>query len=166
MKSPLWLLFVALQFFHLLFDLLHDWLPLAIGMRSPLFKKSTTLRQKILSLLIPSAPVAFGLAFALLHTATSHSAASLPPFMDFYFSVNWRPGGFRMPSAPARSASRAIVHFLVPLIPSCRRATESRPTRFASRSTRQLWPRSSSSGRFSASQSCGQIVAALRFSGA
>src|SRR5260221_11890090 len=41
-------------------------------MRSPLFKNATTLRQKILSLLIPSAPVAFGLAFALLHTATPH----------------------------------------------------------------------------------------------
>src|SRR5437879_2736221 len=113
MKTPLWLLFVALQFFHLFFLLFHDWLPLGHWNDVAAFQKSTTLPEKILSLLIPSAPVAFGLAFTLLHTATPHRVSFrliLPPFMDFYFSVSWRPGGFRTPSAPARSASHAIVH--------------------------------------------------------
>ena len=72
MKSPLWLLFVALQIFPLLFVLLHDWLPLGHWNDVAAFHKSTTLPEKILSLLIPSAPVAFGLTFTLLHTATPH----------------------------------------------------------------------------------------------
>lgn len=66
MPSRLWLLLVALQIFHLLFLLLHDWVPLDRLNDVSAFQKSTTTPQKALSLLVPSIPVVVGLAFTFL----------------------------------------------------------------------------------------------------
>jgi hypothetical protein len=66
MPSPLWSLLIALQTFHLLFLLLHDWVPLGRLNDVSAFQKSTTAPQKALSLLVPSIPVVIGLGFTFL----------------------------------------------------------------------------------------------------
>jgi hypothetical protein len=68
MLAPLslWSLLIALQIFHLLFLLLHDWLPLGNLNNVSAFQKSTTVAQKVASLLVPSIPVIFGLGFTVL----------------------------------------------------------------------------------------------------
>ena len=73
MSSPLWVLLIALQVFHLLFLLLHDWVSLGNLNDVAAFQQSFTLPQKILSLLVPSIPVVFGLAFTLLRAAHPHT---------------------------------------------------------------------------------------------
>ena len=62
----LWSLLIALQVFHLLFLLLHDWVPLGNLNNVAAFQKSTTMPQKVASLLVPSIPVILGLGFTLL----------------------------------------------------------------------------------------------------
>ena len=66
MSGPLWFVLIALQVFHLLFLLLHDWVPLGNLNNVSAFQKSTTAPQKVLSLLVPSIPVTIGLGFTLL----------------------------------------------------------------------------------------------------
>lgn len=66
MVGPLWFVLIALQVFHLLFLLLHDWVPLGNLNNVAAFQKSTTAPQKVLSLLVPSIPVIIGLGFTLL----------------------------------------------------------------------------------------------------
>lgn len=81
MRAPLWFLFVALQIFHLLFLLLHDWVRLGNLNDVSAFQKSTTAPQKVLSLLVPSIPVAVGLALTLLPTAH-------PPSISFRITLS------------------------------------------------------------------------------
>ena len=66
MSGPLWFVLIALQVFHLLFLLLHDWVPLGNLNNVSAFQKSTTAPEKVLSLLVPSIPVIIGLGFTLL----------------------------------------------------------------------------------------------------
>ena len=66
MSRSLWFVLIALQAFHLLFLLLHDWVPLGNLNNVSAFQKSTTAPQKVLSLLVPSVPVIIGLGFTLL----------------------------------------------------------------------------------------------------
>jgi hypothetical protein len=61
----LWSLLIALQIFHLLFLLLHDWVPLGNLNNVSAFQKSTT-AQKLASLLVPSIPVIIALGFTFL----------------------------------------------------------------------------------------------------
>jgi hypothetical protein len=80
MPAALWSLLVALQIFHLLFLCLHDWVQLGNLNNVTAFKKSTTVLQKILSLLVPSIPVVIGLGFTLL-------SGTHPPGLSFRITL-------------------------------------------------------------------------------
>jgi hypothetical protein len=81
---PLWSVFVALQIFHLLFLLLHDWVPLGNLNNVSAFQKSTTMPQKVASLLVPSIPVIIGLGFTLLANARGPSLSFRITFSAVY----------------------------------------------------------------------------------
>jgi hypothetical protein len=88
MPSRLWSLLVALQIFHLLFLLLHDWVPLGHLNDVSAFQKSTTAPQKVLSLLVPSIPVVIGLGFTFLsrtHAPSISFRVTLAAIYGFLF---------------------------------------------------------------------------------
>ena len=88
MLSSLWLVLIALQIFHLLFLLLHDWVSFGNLNDVSAFQKSTTPPQKALSLLVPSIPIAVGLGFTLLsktHVSSLSFRITLSALYGFLF---------------------------------------------------------------------------------
>jgi hypothetical protein len=107
----LWSLLIALQIFQLLFLLLHDWVQLGSLNNVSAFQKSTTLPQKVASLLIPSIPVMIGLGFTLLANTRGPSLSFRIIFSAVYgFLLLGELEAWWIPYAFGTSAERVALY--------------------------------------------------------